>query len=117
MKERPEGRRGRDAFAAQKKVTHNEMGDEVLEVDVQEEASRDAPIKGLGFAAHRTAKLEEIKAKTLGTAGKLEGSLKAEVKEEMKQEVKQEQEIKTEPLGDGAERLALKMEMKVEVKP
>merc|ERR1712190_471603 len=56
------------------------------------DGSRDS-IKGIGFALHRTAKLEEIKAQTLGLTEQMLGSkdmpikiedfVKAEIKEEI----------------------------------
>jgi len=69
-------KKGRDAMGPQKKVGRNEHGEEVAtsNEDVVAVAAREAPIKGIGFASHRTSKLEEIKAKTLGTVSSLEGS-------------------------------------------
>lgn len=73
-KERSEGRKGRDLMGPQKHLVTNEMGEQVVASDIVEEAARDASIKGLGFASHRTAKLEEYKSKVLGTEGQLEGA-------------------------------------------
>mmetsp|Transcript_56134 Transcript_56134/g.174049 ORF Transcript_56134/g.174049 Transcript_56134/m.174049 type:complete len:181 (-) Transcript_56134:152-694(-) len=60
----------------QKKVVANEHGEQVAtsNEEVVAVAAREAPIKGIGFASHRTSKLEEIKAKTLGTVSSLEGT-------------------------------------------
>jgi len=46
----------------------------------------DARIKGLGFAAHRDAKLEKYKASVLGTESKLEGIKSEPIKLEVKDE-------------------------------
>mmetsp|Transcript_36966 Transcript_36966/g.110406 ORF Transcript_36966/g.110406 Transcript_36966/m.110406 type:complete len:357 (+) Transcript_36966:93-1163(+) len=68
--------KGREALGPQKKVVSNEHGEQVAtsNEEMVAIAARDAPIKGIGFASHRTAKLEEIKAKTLGTVSSLEGT-------------------------------------------
>jgi len=107
-KDKPEGKRGRDVMGPQKKIIKNEFGEQVMEgVDgCVEEAARDAPIKGIGFASHRTAKLEEQKAQIIGTVGKLEGSKFSAVKMEVKSEVK------GEPQEDS---LVVKPEVKEEI--
>merc|ERR1712151_978070 len=104
----------------QQKLTTNDFGEQVAEDDNVGKAYLESTIKGLGYASHRTAKLEEYKAKTFGTVGQLEGckeqglikvdeddtdtirfgfgqvknepgsSSKCEVKEEVKTEVKEE---------------------------
>mmetsp|Transcript_11562 Transcript_11562/g.20478 ORF Transcript_11562/g.20478 Transcript_11562/m.20478 type:complete len:314 (-) Transcript_11562:65-1006(-) len=95
---------GREAMGPQKKVVTNEFGEQVAasNEDFFAEAVRDkGSIKGLGFATHRDAKLEKIKAQTMGTEGELKGSkLNDNLKSEMKLEyVKLEAkvEVKTEP--------------------
>merc|ERR1712070_856387 len=60
-----------------------------------EEFFADHTIKGLGFAAHRNAKLEKYKAETMGTESKLEG-IKGEVKLEVKSEIKNEPMLDTD---------------------
>mmetsp|Transcript_140664 Transcript_140664/g.392065 ORF Transcript_140664/g.392065 Transcript_140664/m.392065 type:complete len:224 (-) Transcript_140664:63-734(-) len=74
--ERNNDKKGREAMGPQKKVVQNEHGEQIAtsNEEMVAIAAREAPIKGIGFASHRTAKLEEIKAKTLGTVGELEGS-------------------------------------------
>jgi len=69
-------KKGREAMGPQKKVVANEHGEQVAtsNEEVVAVAAREAPIKGIGFASHRTSKLEEIKAKTLGTVSSLEGT-------------------------------------------
>jgi len=99
---------GREAMGPQKKVVTNEFGEQVAasNEDIFAEAVREkGSLKGLGFATHRDAKLEKIKAQTLGTEGQLSGSkanenLKSEMKlEYVKSEVKTE--LKTEPGKEG----------------
>lgn len=72
-KDKPEGRRGRDQMGPQSKIVNNEFGEQVTEDDYVGKAYLESTIKGLGFASHRTAKLEEYKAQALGTEAKLEG--------------------------------------------
>jgi len=116
-RDKPEGQRGREQMGPQRKVVHNEMGEQVEGEDLVGIAAREAPIKGLGFAAHRTAKLEAIKAEALRTVGELTGSAsqsssaKMEVKEELgerhciKVESKQEAAlVKEEPIERPAKR-------------
>jgi len=77
---------GRELMGPQKGDTmHDATGQEVSCV----EALADAPTKGLGFAAHRNAKLEKYKAEVLGTESKLEGvdGIKGEIKMELKKEL------------------------------
>eukprot|EP00434_Breviolum_minutum_P026951 symbB.v1.2.023826.t1/scaffold2214.1/size85597/1 len=66
---------GREAMGPQKKVMRNELGEEVVtsNEDQMAQAVRDGTLKGLGFASHRDAKLERIKAQTMGTEGELKG--------------------------------------------
>merc|ERR1712194_5887 len=67
------------------------------------------PIKGLGFAMHRTAKLEELKAETFGTTASLKGTtfikidndIKMEVKDEMKKETIKRDDDDTASVVDG----------------
>jgi len=68
--------KGREVMGPQKKVMKNEHGEEVAtsNEEMVALAARDAPIRGIGFASHRTSKLEEIKAKTMGTVGSLDGT-------------------------------------------
>eukprot|EP00933_Yihiella_yeosuensis_P012893 TRINITY_DN12226_c0_g5_i1.p1 TRINITY_DN12226_c0_g5~~TRINITY_DN12226_c0_g5_i1.p1 ORF type:complete len:348 (-),score=87.34 TRINITY_DN12226_c0_g5_i1:52-1011(-) len=125
--EKREDQKGRTQMGAQKKVVTNEYGEQVAtsNEDFIAEVARDAPIKGLGFASHRDAKLERIKALTFGTTATLDGAknpglLKYEVKSEVKSEIKGE--IKGEPSSSSGsasgavkEEAGLKEE-KVEVK-
>lgn len=96
--EKSEDKKGMKPMGPQKKLVTNEYGEQVAtsNEDYVAQAAREAPIKGLGFAMHRTAKLEEIKAKTFGTESQLAGSTsqsstakaeKLEVKEEVKYEL------------------------------
>eukprot|EP00928_Gymnodinium_smaydae_P057668 TRINITY_DN40888_c0_g1_i1.p1 TRINITY_DN40888_c0_g1~~TRINITY_DN40888_c0_g1_i1.p1 ORF type:complete len:377 (+),score=123.46 TRINITY_DN40888_c0_g1_i1:85-1131(+) len=77
-KEKPEGRRGRTPMGPQGKLTTNEFGEQVVEDDIVGKAYLDTTIKGVGFAAHRNAKLEEYKVQAFGTTTKLEGCIKIE---------------------------------------
>jgi len=87
-------KQGRAQMGPQAKIATNEHGEQVntSNEEVVAVAAREAPIKGLGFAMHRTAKLEAIKAETLGTEGQLAGtkSASSSVKLEAKDEVKDE---------------------------
>merc|ERR1719336_59670 len=69
-------KKGHEVMGPQKKVVTNELGEQVSTTNEEYvgEAAREAPVKGLGFASHRTAKLEAIKAQTLGTQAQLQGS-------------------------------------------
>merc|ERR1712232_1331148 len=80
-KERSEGKKGRAAMGPQGAVERTETG------DAPDAVSEAAHIKGLGFAVHRNAKLEEYKAQTLGSTSQLEGSSSCSLK---KEEVKDE---------------------------
>merc|ERR1712151_1134471 len=87
------GKEGRDQLGPQKKIVANEFGEQVAtsNEDFIGDTGRDS-IKGLGFAMHRNAKLEEYKAKTLGTTdvlGSKDRPIKVEdfIKTEMKQEI------------------------------
>merc|ERR1711871_763859 len=71
----------------QKKTLTDGQGQEV-EANVLYADSR---IDGLGFAAHRNAKLEKYKAETLGTESKLEG---------IKCETIKLEDVKNEPMTD-----------------
>mmetsp|Transcript_41649 Transcript_41649/g.109966 ORF Transcript_41649/g.109966 Transcript_41649/m.109966 type:complete len:320 (-) Transcript_41649:2-961(-) len=102
-------KQGRDAMGPQKKCVTNEYGETVgmSNEDFVAVAAREAPIKGLGFASHRTKKLEEIKALTLGTEATLTGlastskSYSSKAEPDVKSEVKQEEgKVKTEPRDD-----------------
>merc|ERR1719203_510855 len=91
--ERSEDKKGMAPMGPQKKIVTNEFGEQVAtsNEDFVAEAAREAPIKGVGFAMHRTAKLEEIKAQTFGTKGQLAGSSwSSSVKQEAKAEIKAE---------------------------
>lgn len=99
-------KKGMEAMGPQKKIVKNEYGEQVAasNEDFIAEAFRDAPTKGLGFASHRDAKLEKIKADVLGARGELKGTkiidikdedgddIKREVKTEVKMEVKEEED-------------------------
>jgi len=80
--------KGRELMGPQKKTVTDAQGQEV-EADI---LYADNGVKGLGFAAHRNAKLEKYKADVLGTESKLEG-IKSEVKLEMKKEMMTDQEV------------------------
>lgn len=102
--DKSEDKKGMTPMGPQKKIVKNEYGEEIAasNEDFVAIAAREAPIKGLGFAIHRTSKLEEIKAQTFGTSSQLAGSsglsssssskveAKSEVKEEVKTEIKDE---------------------------
>lgn len=115
LKDKKEGKNERQAMGPQKKIVTNDVGEQVAtsNEDFIAEHFRDGQIRGLGFAAHRDAKLEKIKAATLGTAGELKGSklepMKEEVKTELKQEVKEE-----ETAGSSTGELKLEREVKEE---
>merc|ERR1712060_744567 len=88
-------KQGRQAMGPQAKIVTNEYGEQVSTSNEEYVgvAAREAPIKGLGFAMHRNAKLEAIKAETFGTEGQLAGSKSASsssAKLEPKEEVKRE---------------------------
>lgn len=114
---------GREAMGPQKKVMRNELGEEVVtsNEDQMAQAVRDGTLKGLGFASHRDAKLERIKAQTLGTESELKGLKelpKAPIKGEvMKLEVKSEvkTEIESTPSGPSQVEAEVKEEVKEEV--
>lgn len=116
LKDKKENKNVREAMGPQKKVVTNDVGEQVAtsNEDFIAEHFRDGQIRGLGFASHRDAKLEKIKAATLGTAGELKGSklepMKLEVKAELKNEVKQEEE----DAGSSAGELKLEREVKEE---
>ncbi|CAJ1418188.1 unnamed protein product, partial [Effrenium voratum] len=100
---------GREAMGPQKKVMRNELGEEVVtsNEDQMAQGFRDSTLKGLGFASHRDAKLENIKAQTLGTDSELKGlkelpkaPVKGEVmKMEVKTEVKEEPKVPTDAVA------------------
>jgi len=105
--DKSEDKKGRTQMGPQKKIVTNEYGEQIAtsNEDYIGVAAREAQVKGLGFAFHRTGdqgtKLEEIKAKTFGTESTLLGSsssssslLKTEMKTEVKDEIKTE--VKTE---------------------
>lgn len=110
--------KGREAMGPQKKVVKNEFGEQVAtsNEDFIADAARDSMIAGLGFASHRDAKLEKIKADAFGTSGQLQGSknpglvapltLKGEVVDQkvkleaVKREVKEELTEEAAEAGD-----------------
>ncbi|CAK9064843.1 unnamed protein product [Durusdinium trenchii] len=102
---------GREAMGPQKKVMRNELGEEVVtsNEDQMAQAVRDGTLKGLGFASHRDAKLERIKAQTLGTESELKGLKelpKAPVKGEvMKLEVKTEVKTEIDAVASGSSKV------------
>merc|ERR1711920_51029 len=95
--------KGRAQMGGQKKIFTDEQGEQVeaSNEDLVYQGSKDAPIKGLGFASHRTARLEAIKAATMGTKGELEGTSASSFmkKEEIKTEVKGEDDVPREAKG------------------
>jgi len=105
---------GREMMGPQRKTVTDAQGNEV-DPDALYTTAR---VNGLGFAAHRNAKLEKYKAETLGTEAKLEG-IKSE---SIKVEVKQEDMTDTECLRLGPalkkeeEGMAPKSEVEAEVK-
>uniref|UniRef100_A0A7S2HSU1 Multiple myeloma tumor-associated protein 2-like N-terminal domain-containing protein n=1 Tax=Alexandrium andersonii TaxID=327968 RepID=A0A7S2HSU1_9DINO len=116
--------KGRDAMGPQKKVMRNEHGEEVAtsNEEMVAIAARDALVKGIGFASHRTSKLEEIKAKTLGTVSSLEGTSKQgpvsaeEIKlEEIKNELQGGSSSSSSALRPKEEAAEVKQEVKEEV--
>merc|ERR1711920_729150 len=104
--------KGRAQMGGQKKIFTDEQGEQVeaSNEDLVYQGSKDAPIKGLGFASHRTARLEAIKAATMGTKGELEGTSassfmkKEEIKTEVKSEIKSEAFMDQESFTLGAKR-------------
>ncbi|CAE8700122.1 unnamed protein product, partial [Polarella glacialis] len=88
-----EDKNGREVMGPQRKIMTNEYGEQVSTSNEEYigDAFRDAQIKGLGFAHHRDAKLEKIKAEVMGTKSELKGKeapaapppVKGEVKEEI----------------------------------
>lgn len=82
--EKSADKKGREAMGPQKKLVKNEYGEQVStsNEDFVADAARDAPVKGLGFASHRDAKLEQIKAKILGTVDQMQGSKYCPIKVE-----------------------------------
>merc|ERR1712190_358574 len=95
---------GHEAMGPQKKIVSNEYGEQIATSNEEyiAVAARDAPVKGIGFAAHRTAKLEEIKNKTLGTVGELQGASAVKQEEGIKGEVKVEVKEELEDGGGGS---------------
>lgn len=69
-------KKGHEVMGPQKKVVTNELGEQVTTSNEEmiAVAARDALVNGIGFASHRTDKLEAIKAKTFGTEGQLQGT-------------------------------------------
>jgi len=122
-----ESEQGRVQMGGQKKILFNDQGDQVDASidDLVHEGAKDAPTKGLGFAVHRTARLEAIKAATVGVTGELEGTSasslmkKEEVKTEVKSEIKSEAFIDEDrfTLGAKQEKNEVKQEGDDEVKP
>lgn len=106
---------GREMMGPQNKLLSDGQGGEV-EADVLYADSR---IQGLGFAAHRNAKLEKYKAEVLGTEDKMEG-IKSEIKIEVKNEIKNEPMTDTEclrlgpPSSSAASSSDLKKEEKIQ---
>mmetsp|Transcript_92748 Transcript_92748/g.239536 ORF Transcript_92748/g.239536 Transcript_92748/m.239536 type:complete len:316 (-) Transcript_92748:245-1192(-) len=119
-------KKGREVMGPQKKIVTNEYGEQVAasNEDYIGEAAREAPVKGLGFASHRTTKLEEIKAATLGTESQLQGTkscsskadpdLKAEVKQEVKAEPQEDEDRGA--AGSGSAHGIAEVKLKEEVK-
>merc|ERR1719433_1989535 len=100
--DKPPDKQGREAMGPQKKIVTNENGEQIetSNEDYVAEVARDAPIKGLGFASHRTAKLERIKAETLGTVSELQGSKsRGSSSTTVKIEQVEGTEVKSEPLS------------------
>jgi len=125
-----EDQKGRAQMGPQKKIMTNEYGEQIAtsNEDYVAVAAREAPIKGLGFAMHRTSKLEEIKAQTFGTEGTLQGSssssssllkseVKTEVKDEIKTEMKREDDDDTASIVDGVVPLLRGASVKREASP
>lgn len=100
---------GRELMGPQKKTMTDAQGNEVE----AGELLADGPTKGLGFAAHRNAKLEKYKAQVMGTESQLQGAgdVKFEFKAEMKVEVKDEP---MDPARSSSSGAGLKEELKVE---
>lgn len=105
---------GRDIMGGQNKNMAMDTNGQMVEADMLYADSR---ISGLGFAAHRNAKLEKYKAETLGTESKLEG-IKCEIKSEVKNEPMTDIDImRLGPGGASSSSSGLKKEEKVEMKP
>mmetsp|Transcript_19441 Transcript_19441/g.45243 ORF Transcript_19441/g.45243 Transcript_19441/m.45243 type:complete len:341 (+) Transcript_19441:73-1095(+) len=125
-----DGKRG--LIGKQKRLETNQYGEE-QEAEEERGNMMGERTAGLGFAAHRSAKLEAMKAETLGTKGELQGSksrmesIMAKykpdgVKDEVKQEVKEEEDDERMAVGGSSSSKAApalknaKEEVKEEVK-
>jgi len=108
---------GRELMGPQKGTMVSDANGQDVEASVLYSDSR---IDGLGFAAHRNAKLEKYKAETLGTESKLEGIKCETIKLEVKSEpIKLENMTDTECLnlgGASSSSSGLKKEEKGEIK-
>lgn len=111
-KEKAPEKKGRELMGPQKKTMTDATGNEV-EAD---ELLADGPTKGLGFAAHRNAKLEKYKAQVMGTESQLQGAgdVKFEIKAEMKVEVKDEPADGVAAASSSTSGAGLKEEFKLE---
>jgi len=111
-KDKAPEQKGRELMGPQKKTMTDAGGNEV-EAD---ELLADGPTKGLGFAAHRNAKLEKYKAQVMGTESQLQGSgdVKFEIKAEMKVEVKDEPADGSTAASSSTSGAGLKEEFKAE---
>jgi len=89
-------KQGREMMGPQKGDTICDANGEEVEASI---LLSDAGVKGLGFAAHRNAKLEKYKEEILGTESKLEGIKFEGMKTEKTESIKIE-EVKNEPMTD-----------------
>lgn len=109
-----EQQKGRDIMGGQNKNMAMDNSGQMVEAD---KLYADSRVSGLGFAAHRNAKLEKYKAEVLGTESKLEG-IKCEIKSEVKNEPMTDTDrLRLGPGGASSSSSGVKKEEKVEVKP
>eukprot|EP00929_Paragymnodinium_shiwhaense_P004546 TRINITY_DN105567_c0_g1_i1.p1 TRINITY_DN105567_c0_g1~~TRINITY_DN105567_c0_g1_i1.p1 ORF type:complete len:347 (+),score=161.93 TRINITY_DN105567_c0_g1_i1:102-1142(+) len=114
--QKKEGKRGRDQMGPQKKLVTNEHGHQVEEEDIVTKAYVDGAEKGLGFAAHRNAKLEAYKNEVMGSESKLEGGEEQGLIKVEDDDVKFLLGVKKQVKADQAKLKAEQSEIKQEIK-
>lgn len=108
--------KGREQMGPQKGTMVDDANGQEVEASI---LFTDARIDGLGFAAHRNAKLEKYKTDVLGTEAKLEGIKGETMKSEVKKELTEEDKLRLGPGGSASSSSASgfkKEEVKSEVK-
>jgi len=111
--------KGREQMGPQKGTMVDDANGQEVEASI---LFTDARIDGLGFAAHRNAKLEKYKSDVLGTESKLEGIKCETMKSEVKSEPMTEEEkfrlgpggSKSSSSASGAKKEEVKAEVKAE---